>query len=344
MKTIKTILATILAVFIIQSSFGQQALTYPKASQKARVSQQIGLTDIEIEYSSPAVKDRKIWGGIVPYDRMWRAGANENTTISISHDVKIEGKDLPAGTYGLHMIPTEDDWTIVFSKDHSAWGSYSYRKANDALRVTVTPEAHAPTEWLTFSFPEKSANSTRVELQWEKLAIGFNIELDVHSIVVANMERELTGIAGFNGDAWLEIATYCYTNNIYLDKAETYVDRSIRFGKNFGNLSIKSQLLAENGNDKEAKSLMEEALSMGNETEINSYGYQLMATGKTDEAIKIFTMNSKKYPRSWNCWDSLAEALLADGDKGKAKTYYTKARKLAPETQYGRIDGILQDI
>lgn len=344
MKTMKTLLGAFLVVFTIQNALSQQVLTYPQASQKAKVYQQIGLTDIEINYSSPAVKDRKVWGGIVPYDRLWRVGANENTTFSVSHDVKIEGKDLPAGTYGLHMMPSEKEWTIIFSKDNGAWGSYSYRKANDALTVTVTPKAASHTEWLSFSFPDKSSNSTRAELRWEKLAVSFNIELDVHAIVVANMERDLTGIAGFNGAAWQEMATYCYTNNVYLDKAESYVDRSIRFGKTFGNLNIKSQLLAKQGKQKEADAMMDDALTLANETEINAHGYQLMNAGKTSEALDVFKMNTKKFPKSWNCWDSLAEVYLAKGDKSKAKSYYAKARKLAPEGQYERIDGILLEI
>lgn len=328
-------------VFVAQFSFGQQVLTHPMASQKAKVSQQIGLTDIEIAYSSPAVKGRKVWGGIVPYDRLWRVGANENTTITLSHDAKIEGKDIPAGTYGLHMMPSEKEWTVIFSKDHSAWGSYSYRKANDALRITVTPKAADHTEWLTFSFPEKSASTTRVEMRWEKLAVGFNIALDVPEIVLANMERELTSVLGFNPDAWQEAAAYCYANDMHLDKAENFIDRSIRMRKSFGNLNIKAQLLAKQGKNKEAEALMDEALVMGTEGEINAYGYQLMTAGKTNDALEVFKMNTKKFPKSWNCWDSLAEAYLAEGNKAKAKSYYAKARKMAPEQQQERIDGIL---
>src|SRR5712692_2724975 len=120
---------------------GSQAteLKIPRASQRGTVTQRIGLTDITITYHRPSVGGREIWGKTVPYGQVWRAGANENTTISFTDDVSVEGHALPAGTYGLHTLPTADQWTIIFSKNSTSWGSFSYDEKEDALRVTVKP-------------------------------------------------------------------------------------------------------------------------------------------------------------------------------------------------------------
>ncbi len=146
-------------------------------------------TDITITYSRPGVKGRPIWGALVPYGMApgnqysknqpfpWRAGANENTTIEISKGVLIEGKPLDAGKYGLHMIPSEKEWTIIFSKNNSAWGSFSYKQEEDALRVTVTPVAAPFQEWLTYGFEDLAGKSATAFLAWEKLKVPFKISL-----------------------------------------------------------------------------------------------------------------------------------------------------------------------
>lgn len=161
-----------------------------RASLKAAVMQRLGAdTDITITYSRPGVKGRAIWGALVPngmapgnqYSKNqpfpWRAGANENTTIEFSKGVLIEGKPLDAGKYGLHMIPSEKEWTIIFSKNNSAWGSFSYKPEEDALRVTVTPVAAPFQEWLTYGFDDLAGKSATAFLFWEKLKVPFKISL-----------------------------------------------------------------------------------------------------------------------------------------------------------------------
>lgn len=162
----------------------------PRASLKASVMQRIGVdTDITIEYSRPGVKGRTIWGELVPYGMApgnqyskdqpfpWRAGANENTTFAVSKDVMVEGQKLAAGKYGLHMIPSETDWTIIFSKNNSSWGSFSYNKDEDALRVTVKPVEAPNQEWLRYGFEDLSGTSVTAFLHWEKLKVPFKIEV-----------------------------------------------------------------------------------------------------------------------------------------------------------------------
>ena len=148
----KIILSSVLVLsgFI---TYAQTDLKTPEASQSASIMQRIGLTDISISYHSPLAKGRTIWGDVVPYNEVWRAGANENTTISFSTDVKVEGKELAAGIYGLHMIPTQSEWTIIFSKNNYSWGSFFYSEIDDALRIKVKPNTAAMQEWMS-QFPD----------------------------------------------------------------------------------------------------------------------------------------------------------------------------------------------
>jgi hypothetical protein len=161
-----------------------------RASLKASVSQTLGVdTEITIVYGRPGVKGRKIWGELVPYGMYpgnkasdnkpypWRAGANENTTIELSKDILIEGKKLAAGKYGIHMIASEKDWVVIFSKNNSQWGSFKYNQDEDALRVTVTPMSAPDKEWLTYEFEDLAGNSATLCLRWEKLKVPIKIAL-----------------------------------------------------------------------------------------------------------------------------------------------------------------------
>jgi hypothetical protein len=337
---------SLMFLFFVISIPAQQNLTTPQASQKASVSQRIGLTDIAVNYHRPAVNNRVVWGGIVPYDQVWRAGANENTTISFSTDVTVENKKVAAGTYGLHMIPTKNSWTIIFSKDNSAWGSFFYDEKNDAVRFTVNPVQSDFQEWLLYSFDQLSAKSTTLSLKWEKLSIPIKIEVDVNETVIANMEKELTGIPGFFWQGWNQIALYALTNNYDMEKASAWVERSIGINKNLTNLVTKSLILESMGKSQDAANIKKEAFALPgiDEAQVNTLGYQLMGMGKTDEALKVFEKNTVDHPDSWNAWDSLAEGLLTNGDKVKSKQLYEKALGMAPDNQKDRIKGILANI
>ncbi len=157
--------------------FAQRASDEPRGSPNANVSQTIGITEVTISYGRPGVKGRKIWGGLVPYGKVWRAGANEATTISFRNDVTIEGQPLSAGTYALFTLPTEDEWTIIFNKTAQQWGAFNYDAGHDALRVNVKPQAADHKEWMSFGFRDLSANSATVVLRWEKLAVPFEIHV-----------------------------------------------------------------------------------------------------------------------------------------------------------------------
>src|ERR1700756_1106585 len=166
-------------------------LNIPRASQRGTVTQRLGLTHITITYHRPEVGGREIWGKTVPFGKVWRSGANENTTITFSDDVTVEGKPLAAGTYGLHTIPDKDQWTIIFSKNSTSWGSFSYDEKEDALRVTVKPHAAESFEMLTYVFDDVKPDSAAATLRWEKLAVPFRVSVDTKALVLKSITNAL---------------------------------------------------------------------------------------------------------------------------------------------------------
>jgi hypothetical protein len=338
------IFVLLLSILFIIPNFAQQNLTQPRASQQASVSQRIGLTDIAINYHKPGVKGREVWGKLVPYEQVWRAGANENTTISFSTRVQINGKEVPAGKYGLHMIPTEKNWTVILSKDNAAWGSFFYDESHDQMRFTTTPSATDFQEWLGYTFDDVSPNSATVGLRWENLHIAFTIDVDVNQLVAENMQEQLTGLAGFGWQGWNQIANYYLLNNMDMDQALAYVDRSIGINQNVTNSFTKAIILEETGKTEEAAKMKEEAFVNASENNINTLGYQYLFAGRVDDAMVIFKKNVEMFPDSWNVYDSLAECYAAAKDNEHAIEFYTKALENAPDNQKNRITTSIDDL
>lgn len=268
----KKIVFTLCIGFILlvtTESLQAQFLTLPQLSPKASVMQRIGITDVKISYHRPGVKGRKIWGELVPFNegkpRPWRAGANENTTISFCHDVKIDGHELAAGTYGFHIIPSETDWILIFNKNFTSFGSYFYKPEEDALRITVTP-AEAPfQERLLYGFDGLTDNSANAFLHWEKLKVSFKIEVNVPEITIAHIKNELRGGFGFFWWGYNNAAGYCLSSETHYEQGLEWVDQSIRMEKNYRNLTTKGQLLAKTGDITQAKQILKEALDMAPE-------------------------------------------------------------------------------
>src|SRR5437773_7526808 len=205
-------------------AYGQSfVLDLPRPSQHAVLTQRIGITDITINYHRPVVNKRKIWGGLVPYGQVWRAGANENTTIEFSDPVSIEGQPLAKGVYGLHMIPNPDSWTVIFSKTNTGWGSYSYDQKEDALRVNVKPRPLAEAkEALEFDFEDLKPDSTTVTLKWEKLGAPFTVSVKDAEQTLQNIRAQLKGRGQFTWQALDEGAQFCLTRKINLDEASRW--------------------------------------------------------------------------------------------------------------------------
>jgi tetratricopeptide (TPR) repeat protein len=328
-----------------------QHLTLPPSgdNKKATVSEQIGITDVTIHYSRPGVRGRegKIWGHLVPYGftdlgfgprkpAPWRAGANENTTITFTNDVKVEGKDLPAGTYGLHMAPEKDACTVIFSKNSTSWGSYFYEEAEDALRVNVKPEPlEKSVEFLKYEFTSQTPNSAVIALQWEKLSIPFKVEVDLHKTVLASIRRELRNEKGFSWQAWNDAATYCLTNNVNLEEALTWSEKAVSepyIGQaNFFTLNTKAQILKKLGRVPEADAAMKLAMDKGDVLQIHGYGRQLLAQKQAKEALDVFLFNAKKNGTTWPVNVGLARGYSAVGDTKKALKYAKLALTQAPD-------------
>jgi len=317
----------------------------PRVSPAASTSQRIGLTDITVVYHRPGVKGRQIWGGVVPWDQVWRAGANENTTLSFTSAVTIGGKTLPAGTYGLHMLPSRPYWTIILSVENQAWGSFSYDESEDAVRVTVTPEESDYVERLIYTFDDITDNSCSLSMRWEKLRVALPIQVDVNAVVVEHLRTGLRGLPRFTWRGWQQAAQWCVQNNVNLDEALGWIDRSIRMNPNFTNMTTKADLLERQGAVEEARLMRDSAFGVATEAEMNAYGYQLIGEGRAEDAIVIFRKNVEDHPESWNAYDSLAEAYASQGNKAAARRYYQKALTFVDdEQQKKRIETILAQL
>ncbi|MEM7353528.1 MAG: DUF2911 domain-containing protein, partial [Acidobacteriota bacterium] len=242
-----TTLAALSLGLAVAPAFAQSIQGLPRLSQKQRITQTLGITEVTLEYHRPQVKGRTIWGDLVPFGEVWRAGANDNTTIRFSDPVKIEGQALAAGTYGLHMLPGEDEWQIIFSKNHTSWGSFSYDEAEDALRVTVTPEKGSFQEALEYRFVDLTPDGGVIVMHWEELGVPFEIEVDTHELVVAKMRNDLRHLPGFDWQGWNSAANYCARNDINHDEAMEWIERALSMEKNFANLRVKSLLLLRMG-------------------------------------------------------------------------------------------------
>lgn len=346
------------------SAQGMLRMTAPPSggNQKASVSQNLGLVKITIDYSRPSVvtpqgEDRtgKIWGNVVPFGisdlgfaaqgqrpwseglKPWRAGANENTTISFSHDVLIEGQKLAAGTYGFFIIPDSvKAWTLIFSKNISSWGSYFYKESEDVLRVSVQPQPSEFHQYLTYEFPEAKLSSATAALYWEKLKIPFKIE--VPSLVeyyIAAMRNELRGATGYDSRNWQQAAQYCLENNANLEEALQWVEYAISATfvgrRTFSTMSTKAQILTKLGRTKDADALMKEALPLGEMTDIHFYARQLLAQKRTQEALEVFKANAKKYPNTFTTNVGLARGYSAVGNYKDALLHAKSGLQQAPD-------------
>jgi hypothetical protein len=321
------------------------ALTFPEASPRATVSQKVGLTDMDVTYNRPAVKGRKVWGGLVPYGQVWRAGANENTVVAFSTPVTVGGTTLPAGRYGLHMLPTATTWTVMFSSQSHGWGSYSYLAKEDVAKLTVTPVSAEPMDRLTYTFDDPSDKTVTLSLRWEQLRIPIPIEVDAKAVVVQSLRDQLKGLHQFFPESWSGAVGWCVRNDVNLDEAMTWVDRSLAMKETFVGLRTKAALLDKKGDAKGAELLRAKALTVATEVEVNNAGYMLLGQNKIDEAITLFQRNVKEHPDSWNTYDSLAEAYGLKGDKTQAAANYRKAlERVKQADQRTRIQGELEKL
>jgi tetratricopeptide (TPR) repeat protein len=338
-----------IAIFIlalaVSASHAQSALLdIPRQSQHAVVTQRVGITDITINYHRPLVNKREIWGKLVPYGEVWRAGANENTTIRFTDNVTINGKPLAKGVYGLHMIPTQDEWTIIFSNQHTAWGSFTYKQADDALRVTVKPQSADFREALTYDFDDAKADSAVASMRWEKLAVPFTIAVNVHEIVQASLHNQLQGLAQYTWEGWDDAANYLLGEKYDLDEALKYEETSIGTEPRFDNFLTKSQILEAMGRKDDAEAAKKEALARATAGQLYAYGRLLQGQKKQDEAFDFFRQAAKKDPNDWLVHDGTARIYSAQGDYANALKEIKLSLAGAPDNQKIFIEPLVKKL
>jgi len=345
MHKVRTVVLALLLFSVPATVRAQSALmNLPRPSQHAVLTQRIGITDITINYSRPLVNDRKVWGQLVPYGQPWRAGANENTTISFSDPVTIEGQALAAGTYGLHMIPTENDWTIAFSKTNAAWGSFTYDKAEDALRVTVKPGTTDFRNALTYDFDDLKADSAVVTLRWEKVAVPFKVGVNVHDVVEDSLRKQLRGRNQYEWQGWDDSANYLLAEKTDLDEALKYSDNSIKIETRYDNLMTKSQVLDALGRKDEATAARNQALGMASPDQLYAFARGLQGQNKQDEAFKVYRDLAKKYPDHWRAHAAMARVYSGEGNFDKALTEANAAMPGAPDQIKPILQGFIKKL
>jgi tetratricopeptide (TPR) repeat protein len=342
-KLLPVRLLTLTLTMMASTLLWSQGVTTPRVpSPAATTSQTVGISTVSVEYSRPSVRDRAVWGALVPYgwnvqgfgnqkSAPWRAGANENTVIEFSHNAKVEGKVVPAGRYGLFFtINADNSGEVILSKDTRSWGSFFYEEANGQLRAKIQTREHAMTEMLTFDFINVGKNSAELVLNWEKKQFPVKIEFAADDIVMANASEELKGVTGFNWQGFASAANYALQNEVNQEQAVKWADQAVAQNKNFNTLIVKAGLLEQQGKSAEAEPIKTEAIAIATEAELNAYGYQLVGQGSFDKAIKIFKLNTERHPESPNAWDSLGEGYALKGDKTNAIKNFKKSLSMNP--------------
>jgi Protein of unknown function (DUF2911) len=315
----------------------------PRASQRATVSQRIALTDITVVYHRPLAGGRKIWDGVVPYGQVWRAGANENTTIEFSDPVTVEGQPLAKGIYGLHMSPSADSWTVIFSKNATSWGSFTYKQDEDALRVTVKPQPAEFHEALTYDFDDVKSSSAGVAMRWEKVAVPFRVAV-APEVTVQNLRNQLRNLAAYSWQGWDEAASWCLSEKINLDEALKWADRSIQMEERFENQVTRAGALTLLNRTEEAAAARARASEIGNAMQVYFYGRQLQTDKRKAEAVAIYREVAKRFPTHWLGHMAQARVAVAEGDFTKAAQEIRAAQPDAPEQQKANIEALLKRV
>jgi tetratricopeptide (TPR) repeat protein len=314
-------------------------LNLPRASQHALVTQRIGITDITINYHRPLANGRQIWGKLAPYGQVWRAGANENTTITFSDPVTIEGQALDKGTYGLHMIPGENEWTVIFSKNSTSWGAFTYKQDEDALRVNVKPQTAEAHDALAYDFDDLKADSAVVTMRWDKVAVPFKVQVNVNDIVTASIHKQLHGLNQYYWEGWDDAAGYFLANKINLDEALKDEDQSIQAEERYDNVMNKAHILEAMGRKQDADVARNKALGMANALQLYVYARGLQGEKKQDEALVIFRSNAKKFPDYWTSHLGMARVYSAQGDFDNAVKELKLSMAGAPDANKTALEG-----
>ncbi len=268
MRSFKILQVAFLVLIMVFPVFAQ--LELPRTSPGASVSQTVGITHVKIDYYRPGVKGRVIWGELVPYNEIWRTGANQATTIAFDTDVKIEGNKISKGKYSLFTIPSQNEWTVVINKNADLWGTMGYKQEEDVLRFLVKPQTADMRERMIFTFDNVTNNSVQVALHWEKIRVAFTLSVDVDSLVMAAANQEISWQTPY------QAANFALENNLDMAKVEQWLAVSMDLDKNYWNTALQARIMKKQGKNKEAVKTLESAIQMGKEMERAPFNLQEM--------------------------------------------------------------------
>ncbi len=353
----KRITHTIAAIFLLSTAKAQMDVPPSGNNPRATITEEVGISSITIKYSRPDVNKRegKVYGegNLVTYGfsttnfitgkptSPWRAGANENTAITFEHDVKVEGKDLKAGTYGLHMAMGAENVTLIFSNQSEAWGSFYYEEKHDALRVDVKPIAlDKSVEWLKYEFIEHKEKYCVIAMQWEKLSVPFKVEVDVDNIVLVRLREQVTSQKGFNSTNMIQASQYCINKGINLEEALGWAQRAVtgfNGQKSFPSLSNLGNAYTKLNRLAQADSTMNEALVFANPNQYMGYGRSLITAKRLDRALEIFTASQSKNGDVYAVNAGLMSYYSATGNFTKALGFANMALAQAPNEATKKI-------
>ncbi|HET7001346.1 MAG TPA: DUF2911 domain-containing protein [Puia sp.] len=334
-------IAFLFSSYIIQA---QQPWLPREASPAASVSQTVGISVISVNYSRPSIRGREVWGSLVPYgwdkngsviglESPWRAGANENTVLHLSHDAMVEGTKVPAGNYGLFFIINKDNTgELILSKEYKSWGAFRYDPKDDQMRAKINiRDVTENVEKLYYSFDSVSRTTAELDLNWAKKQFPVKIEFAVDKIVMENSADLLKGQTGFYPQNLNAAANYSLAHNADTAQGMQWANRVLAGNpKNYTALAIKAGFLKNAGDSVASAKILHDAIPFANDGELNAYGYQLLGEKKYTEAIDVLKLNTVKNPDNPNTWDSLGEAYALAGDKKNAITNFKKALSMNP--------------
>jgi hypothetical protein len=346
----KQLTTAFIGLFLSNLLFAQMDVPPSGGNVRAMISEEVGITSITIKYGRPDVNKRegKVYGdgNLVTYGfsttnfitgkptSPWRAGANEATTISFEHDVKVEGKDLKAGTYALFMAMGATDVTLIFSKQTEAWGTFYYKEEDDVLRVNVKPVAlDKSVEWLKYEFVEHKEKHCVIAMQWEKVSVPFKVEVDVDNIVLARLREQVTSVKNFNSTNMLQASSWCFNKNINLEEALSWAQRAVtgfqgqRSYVSLRNLAVGYEKL---NRIPQADSVMKDALTLANPNQYTGYARALITAKRFDKALEVMQMSQKKNGDVFPVNNGLMYAHSAKADFKNALKHADKAIAQAP--------------
>lgn len=354
----RIIFALLLVSFCV-THLSAQLLQLPDGgvNLKNSVGRRVGVTDMEVHWNAPGVKGRegKIWGtDVAPYgftvlgfgsyvQSPWRAGANENTTVSFSTDVMINGVPLAAGKYGFFIAVYPDSCTLIFNKNTKAWGSYFYNSSLDVMRVTTRQQKDLKEnrERLIYTFSNETPQSVELALEWEKWRIPMTVSVDLKKTTLASIRTQMSGAMGFDPASLEAAAAWCLQNEVNETEALNWinsaVDPSLGGVQTFSALRTKAGLLTRTNKKPEADAMMKNAMEKATVMELHSYGRELLTQQKVKEALEVFLLNYTKHNGAWPTNAGLMRGYSAVGDYKKALEHAKLALPQVPNEQTKKV-------